>query len=324
MGPNRPGSKGPPAKTSGEHRFGGRHTDDKLERLRQYLQFFATALKNQGFVLVYIDACAGSGGRAEVLPALPLLGGDDASPQTITVPGSARLAMEVVPPFDHLLLVESDPERYATLERLAGEFPQQRIECHRGDANKVVHDFCRKAPWRGSKDAPRGMRGVVLLDPYGMQIDWATVEAIAVTESLDLWYFFPLMGLYRQAANAAPAIDANKRARLNRVLGTEDWERAWYDTPHGLTDLFGQTEEAVRTADAGAIERYVMQRLESVFKGAVLDPLRIYNDRGLPIASLFFAIANPNPNAVKLATRIAKHILGARRQATKRSKPRGQ
>jgi three-Cys-motif partner protein len=313
MGANRRGSKGRPAKPSGEHRFGGAHTDDKVSRLRDYLQAFSIALKHQGFVLVYIDACAGSGGRTEVLPALPLLGGADASPQTITVPGSARLAMEVVPAFDHLLLVESDPERYAALERLAAEFPQQRIECHRGDANRAVQDFCRRAPWRGSREAPKGMRGVILLDPYGMEIDWATVEAIAATQSLDVWYFFSLMGLYRQAANAAPAIDAHKRERLNRVLGTTDWQRAWYDTPHGPTDLFGQTEEAVRTADVNAIEWYVKQRLESVFEGAVLDPLRIYNDRKLPIASLFFAVSNPSPAAVGPATRIAQHILRTKR-----------
>jgi three-Cys-motif partner protein len=306
MGSNRRGS-------TGEHRYGGRHSDDKTARLREYLQAFATALKNRGFRLVYIDARAGSGGRTEVLPALPLLDGDDASPQIVTVPGSARLAMEVVPPFDHLLLVESNPDRYAALERLAAEFPKQKIDCRRGDANDAVQTFCRRAPWRGSKEAPKGMRGVDFLDPYGMEVDWPTVEAIAATESLDLWYFFPLMGLYRQAANNAPAIDATKRARLNRVLGTDEWERAWYGTPHGPTDLLGETADAIRTVDVDAIERYVKHRLETVFKGAVLDPLRIYHERRFPLASLFFAVSNPNPKAVQVASRIAKHILRRKR-----------
>jgi three-Cys-motif partner protein len=302
MGPNRRGS-------TGEHRYGGRHSDDKTARLREYLQSFATALKNRGFRLVYIDACAGSGGRREVLPALPLLGGDDASPQIVTVPGSARLAMEVMPPFDHLLLVKNNPDRYAALEKLAAEFPKQKIDCHRGDANEAVQTFCRKTPWH----KPPGVRGVVFLDPYGMEVDWPTVEAIAATEALDLWYFFPLMGLYRQAANSAPAIDATKRARLNRVLGTDGWEQAWYGKPHGPTDLLGESADAIRTADVTAIERYVKHRLETVFKGAVLDPLRIYHERRFPLASLFFAVSNPNPKAVQVASRIAKHILGRER-----------
>jgi three-Cys-motif partner protein len=214
--------------------------------------------------------------------------------------------MEVVPPFDYLLLVESDPDRFAALRQLAAEFPSH------GDANEAVQNFCGEAPWRGSKDAPKGMRGVVFLNPYGLEIDWSTVAAIAITESLDLWYFFSLMGLYRQAANRAPAIDATKRAQPNRVLGTSEWEQAWYGTRHGSTDL-GQTEEAIRTADVDAIERYVKHRLESVFKGAVLDPLRFDNERPLPLASLFFAVSNPIQKAVAVASRIAKHILRRKR-----------
>jgi hypothetical protein len=102
------------------------------------------------------------------------------------------------------------------------------------------------------------------------------------------------MGLYRQAANRAPAIDATKRAQPNRVLGTSEWEQAWYGTPHGSTDLFGQTEEAIRTADVDAIERYVKHRLDPSSRATALDPLRFDNERPLPLASLFFAVSNPN------------------------------
>jgi three-Cys-motif partner protein len=256
------------------HRFGGRHTDDKLARLRAYLQAFTSALKHQGFVLIYIDAFAGSGDRTDVIPVLPLLDGDNVEPQHVDVPGSARLAIEVAPPFDRLVLIEKNPGRYAALDQLRAEFPGRQLECHRGDANDVVKGLCRTARWRGS-NVSRGMRGVILLDPYGMEVDWATVEEIARTESLDLWYWFSLMGLYRQAANDAIDIDPKKRARLNRVLGTDDWERAWYDTPHGPTDLLDDPQTAIRTADVNAIERYVKGRLDSIFKGAVLDPLRI-------------------------------------------------
>jgi three-Cys-motif partner protein len=90
-----------------------------------------------------------------------------------------------------------------------------------------------------------------------MQIGWATVEAIAQTRAIDCWYFFPLMGLYRQAANLAPNIDTCKRERLNWLLGGSEWERAWYSTPHGPFDLFGGRAEAIRIADVAATERFV-------------------------------------------------------------------
>jgi three-Cys-motif partner protein len=301
--------------TAGEHRFGGAHTDDKLARLRAYLWAFTSALKHQEFALIYVDAFAGSGERSDVLPVLPLLNEDNAEPQVVIVPGSARLAIEVEPPFHRLVLVEKNPTRYTALDQLRAEFPDRAIECHKKDANEVVQRLCRRTQWRGST-LSCGTRGVIFLDPYGMEVEWATVAAIAGTRALDLWYYFPLMGLYRQAANRSPAIDATKRAGLNRVLGDDDWEREWYRSPHGPTDLLDDPQTPIRIADVDSIERYVKRRLASIFQGAVLDPLRIHNNQGVPTASLFFAVSNPNLRAVQIATGIAAHIL---RQPIRRS-----
>jgi len=54
------------------------------------------------------------------------------------------------------------------------------------------------------------MRGVIFLDPYGMEVSWETVEAIARTEALDCWYFFPLSGLYRNAPKDPLKLDQSK------------------------------------------------------------------------------------------------------------------
>jgi three-Cys-motif partner protein len=287
------------------------HTDDKLSRLRQYLAAYCTALKHQRFVLVYVDAFAGSGDRTHVLPALPLLAGADAEPQVLSVPGSARIALEIDPSFDVFVLIENDQQRYAQLEKLRSEYPNKKIHCHPGDANEAVQRLCRTLPWSGSAEIPRGMRAVVFLDPYGMEVSWDTVVSIAKTEAIDLWYFFPLMGLYRQAARDVVDIDDIKRLRLNTILGTTDWEDAWYSKPQIEYNLFDDPASSIRTADVNAIERYVKERLRSAFKGDVLEPLRIRNERGAPLASLFFAVSNPNSRAVKVATDIARYILAS-------------
>jgi three-Cys-motif partner protein len=41
--------------------FGGAHTEIKLQAVEKYLHAFTTALKKQGFKLIYFDAFAGSG-----------------------------------------------------------------------------------------------------------------------------------------------------------------------------------------------------------------------------------------------------------------------
>lgn len=292
------------------HKFGGADTVRKLRCLQEYLSSFSIALKNQGFGRIYIDAFAGSGDRTEVRPGLPLFGEKLAGPEEITTPGSARIAANTQPPFSQVILIETDPARFAALNQMAAEFPRQRFHLHNSDANSVVQRLCKETGWRTkSAESPRGLRGVIFLDPYGMEVDWQTVEAVAQTRALDMWYFFPLMGLYRQAAKAAPSISQDKRNRLDRIFGTNEWFDRWYDRPYGPTDLFDDPVQAVRTADVNQIERYVGERLRSAFRGTVLAPLRLYNDRGAPLASLFFAVSNPAKAAVALATGIASHIL---------------
>ena len=107
-------------------------------------------------------------------------------------------------------------------------------------------------------------------------------------------------------------LSESKINSITRVLGTNSWLNDWYDdSSSGETDLFGNIEplKQIRTLDVTGIEQYVRERLKTVFKGAVLKPMRIKNEQGAPIASLFFCVANETPKAIGAATRIAGHIL---------------
>lgn len=291
-----------------DHVFGGEHTEAKLKCLRDYLHAFSTALKKQNFAILYIDAFAGTGARSEVRAALPITG--NLEPEIVTTQGSADIALRTDPPFHHITLIEQDPTKIASLEATVAKSGHPRAHIRHGDANQIVKEICLRRKWRGAGAPGNGVRGVIFLDPYGMEVEWSTVEAIAQTEALDCWYFFPLSGLYRNAPRDPLKLDASKVKSLNRVLGTDDWRAAWYDTPPAQSDMFGIIENSERRiADVDAIERYVRNRLTSAFKGTVLPPLRIYNAANAPLASLFFAVSNPHPAAVKLATDIASHIL---------------
>jgi three-Cys-motif partner protein len=92
------------------------------------------------------------------------------------------------------------------------------------------------------------------------------------------------------------------------MLGTSDWEREWYERSDA-TDLFGTVDEQYqRIANVNKIETFVRKRLETIFP-KVLSPLRLHNKQGAPMFALFFAIANPDPRAIGLATKIAGHML---------------
>jgi three-Cys-motif partner protein len=238
------------------HVFGGPDTSRKLGCLSAYLRAFTTALRNQNFACVYIDAFAGSGTRTEVRAALPLFE-NRAEAAEVTSPGSASIAITIDPPLHVIVLFEQEDARFRELEMLREAHPSRQIVLRQGDANLLVRELCTGVQWRKPRGGRRGTRGVIFLDPYGMEVDWSTVQAIAATKALDCWYFFPLSGLYRNAPHDPTKLDRKKEAALDRVLGTTDWRERWYNHSIAPHNLFETADEAVTRADVDAIEAYV-------------------------------------------------------------------
>lgn len=151
----------------------------------------------------------------------------------------------------------------------------------------------------------------MFLDPYGLNVDWTTLETIRATGAIDVWYLVNINGILRQAARSWAAVDSHKQKRLTQMFGTDDWRSAWYDLRPSQFDIFGQLspEEWARTADEAAVEAWVQQRLASLFTW-VPKPLRLYMDRGsIHQFSLFFALSNASGPALGLAQKLAGHVL---------------
>jgi hypothetical protein len=72
--------------------------------------------------------------------------------------------------------------------------------------------------------------------------------------------------------------------------------------------LLEDHQKVQRDADVTGLERYVRSRLQTIFP-AVLPPLALPFAKRPQKFSLFFAVSNPAPPAIGLASRIACHIL---------------
>ncbi len=271
-----------------------------------YLKAFTTALQDKPspkkrFRLIYIDAFAGTGERTVKLAARDANLLEPSTEAKIEArKGSARIAIETTPMFDRLVFMERKPKHVRALQALRSAFPDRNIDVFKGDANARIQKAAREGNWKGT-------RAVMFLDPYGMEVDWETLEAVRATEAIDVWYLVSLVGLYRQATRKRSKLDAEKRAAVTRMLGTSEWENSWYAgaTQPSLLD-FGDDVE--RTPDLNKLEEFVTQRLRSLFP-LVLPPMRLFNDRGAPMFSLYFLCSNPSPKARSVAGRIAGHIL---------------
>jgi three-Cys-motif partner protein len=289
-----------------EHRFGGPWTETKLEVLKNYLKAYTQALKKQSFRKDYIDAFAGTGYRTKTSDQpqggrLPFREYDEDGPSEL-LDGSARIALKVTPSFDKHIFIEKNAERCAELEKLRHEFPEKAPDIHiiKGDANQAIQAMCSE-DWSNR-------RAVLFLDPYGMQVEWATIESIAGTKAIDLWVLFPLgIGVNRLLTRSGE-IPESWRSRLNTLLGTEDWYDEFYKK-YTDPDLFGNEEERVEKVSLETIGRYFNDRLRQVFAG-VAEPGVLKNKTNSQMYLFCFAVSNENEKAKSLALRIADNILG--------------
>jgi three-Cys-motif partner protein len=292
------------------HRFGGDWTTQKLDVLGNYLRSYTTALKGKPspqnpFRKAFIDAFAGTGYRAPRIESRDQQGQEQLFPDLAApesqalLDGSARIALSVEPAFDKYIFVEQSAARCAQLEELKAEFANLAdcIDIRCGDANEEIQKLADK-DWSTH-------RAVLFLDPYGMQVEWKTIQAVAETEAIDLWLLFPLgIGVNRLLTRSGK-MPESWRHRLNLLLGTVDWYEEFYQVEPSPT-LFGTDEDRVVKASMATIGKYFVERLEGVFAGVAREPGILRNSSNNPLYLLCFAVGNPRGKDIAL--RIAGHL----------------
>jgi len=285
--------------------FGGDWSADKLERVRKYLGAYTTILSKYPYRIAYIDAFAGTGyqilksdERADQL-LFPELA--EQEPQTFLV-GSARMALQVRPRFTKYIFVEQDHNRFAELEKLKTDFPDmaQDIIMVQADCNAYLQDVCLNYNWKKN-------RAVLFLDPFGMQVQWETIKAIASTEAIDLWVLFPLGVAVNRLLRRDAHIGDKWRQRLDDLFGTPDWYDQFYQRRTRQT-LFGEETTTEKVGNFDAIGHFFINRLKTVFAGVVEKPLFLRNSRNNPLYMLCFAAGNNR--GASTAIKIASDILG--------------
>jgi three-Cys-motif partner protein len=158
-----------------DHEFGAQHTELKLSIVESYLKAFTTALKPKFKELWYIDAFAGTGSRTVRVEARAGDLIDAAVPERIEQRrGSAQIAIDVSPRFDRLVFMDTKPSHCAALRDLARRHPDREIVVVETDANRAIQSAIAWDGWTQT-------RAVMFLDPYGMDVEWATLEATAAT-----------------------------------------------------------------------------------------------------------------------------------------------
>ena len=229
--------------------------------------------------IVYIDAFAGAGVHKS-------------RSTKEFVPGSPLNALNVIPPFSEYHFIDINQARVGALQQVAQR--RANVFVHEGDCNQVLlREVFPKVLYEDFR------RGLCLLDPYGLHLDWQVIYTAGQMKSVEIFLNFPIMDMNMNVLKHNPEnVPPEQSERMTRYWGDESWKSAAYST---TGNLFGYEEKT----DNEAITEAFRDRLLSVagFKH-VSRPLAMRNSRDAVVYYLFFA--SPKPVALEIIEDIFK------------------
>jgi len=267
----------------------------KLDALEAYLNFYGTALSKQSFTRVYIDAFAGAcitkvRGSGMVAEPSPFFDEPDAEEQEEFILGSPVRALNIPNGFHRHYFFDLDETRADTLRAVAEG--RSGVTVQVGDCNPLIRNLAPSLK-------ARNIRGVAFLDPYGAHLEWATLEALADTGTMEVVINFPLAMAINRLITKSGDVRESWAAQLTACFGTDEWRAIAYSQK---TDLFGNEV----TSKKGDVAKHLLDlyigRLKALFP-FVAKPRLIRNTRSAPLYYLIWA----GPN--KLGLKGADYIL---------------
>jgi three-Cys-motif partner protein len=243
----------------------GLWSEVKLEIIKEYAKAYSTILaaqRNPRLEHIYVDAFAGAGvHRSEATQEF--------------VPGSPWNALNVQPPFREYHYIDIKPEKIKSLKSLVG--PRSDVFLYEGDCNEIL--LQKVFPRVRYEDY---WRGLCVLDPYGLDLNWEVIATAAAMKSLEVFLNFPVMAMNRSVLWRDPeGVNKSQRARMTAFWGDNSWPTAAYGS-----DLFGNPDKQSNDAVAEAFRN----RLNQVAGFArVPRPMPMRNSSGAIVYYLFFA-----------------------------------
>lgn len=251
----------------------GYWSEIKLAIIRDYAKAYSTILaakkQRQRFSHVYIDAFAGAGVHVSRTTGE-------------VVEGSPLIAVNTQPPFKEYHFIDLDGQK---VDRLRGIFGQRSdVYIYPGDCNQVLlEEVLPRVRYEDYR------RGLCLLDPYGLHLQWDVTRTIGQMKSIDMFLNFPIADMNRNVFWRNPeGVAEADIARMNAFWGDESWRQVAYEP---VQTLFGPEQEKT---DSETIAQAFRERLrQAAGFGNVPEPMPMRNTKGGIVYYLFFASPKP-------------------------------
>lgn len=291
--------------------WGGQWTEDKLEifekYVRAYLTIMSKSVKKFYWTLIYFDAFAGSGSREVEAEDFSEPKDSLFSPEELieveeqaSYKGAAERVLGIEGfSFDYYYFVDNDEDSlHALEEKLKRDFPEKagQMGFKLGDANEKILELVRYAEKHPECAA------LVLLDPFGMQLKWETIQELKKIKHIDLWILVPSgIGINRLLTRNGKI---NNPEKMVNMFGKpiEELEAYFYEKVK-RPSLFGEQEWQIKRDNTiNRIAKLYLTLLGKEFGCVIDEPLVLRNSRNCPI--YHFVFASHNPTAKKIASEI--------------------
>lgn len=257
----------------------------KLDILGKYLPAYSKIMNKQSWCpgYFYVDAFTGT-----IYPQ------DKETDEYLA--GSPIRALETEPPFSRYYFIEKDQARFKKATELGTEYQHRNVVAIHGDCNEILRG--RIIP---ELAADGRQRALVFLDPYGLNVNWVTVQSLAETRQCDVFINFPVMGVLRNLPRDQRPEDEKLKCICN-VFGDERWGCDLYSS-HEVPTLMGDT--ITRWVRAANIEEMIVcdyiERLHTCFE-FVTKPRLMTNSKSATLYAL--VLASQNNTAIKIMNAI--------------------
>ncbi len=243
----------------------GYWSEIKLDIVKEYAAVYSTILAaQQKLHHVYIDAFAGAGVHKSKTTNEAVL-------------GSPLNALAIKPSFREYHFIDLNGDKIQTLMQLVGN--RNDVHTYTGDCNKILLE--KVFPLVKYEDYRRGL---CLLDPYGLHLNWEVVRKAGETKSIEILLNFPIMDMNRNALWHNPEkVGATGLKRMTAFWGDDSWRSSAYSTNR---NLFGEPEKEDNKI---IVEAYRKRLKDKAGFSFVPEPIPMRNTKGAEVYFLFFA-----------------------------------
>ncbi|HFA51978.1 MAG TPA: three-Cys-motif partner protein TcmP, partial [Bacteroidetes bacterium] len=295
--------------------WGGPWTEKKLDAFIKYVKAYLTIMNKYHWKTIYFDGFAGSGERRmkkdDDGTNLSLFGFGNiilSNKEETVYQGAAERIMRLPVPykFDYYYFVEKNHKNIENLKKRLSSIPEYdqlnpKPQFKIGDCNKWLNELSMAL-----KSDPKKYASLVFIDPFGMQVDWSSIEKLKGTRS-DVWILIPTGVIVNRLLDKKGELKyINKLKDFFGMSEKQIREKFYPPVGYKMTSLFDGKEIDIIQKVKNPINRIAqiyIENMQKVWSHVTKNPLVLYNNNGLPL--FHFVFASNNASALK----IAKHII---------------